>query len=110
MDVVRGLAGVDRFYIALAEQMQERGGLKRGALFDDEESAIGGVTPASCAAHSLEEAGDGGRTVDLDHAVEIAHVDAELEGAGSDDGAVVALFEGSFRIATGSERERAVAD
>jgi hypothetical protein len=42
--------------------------------------------------------------VDLEDVVEVADVDAELEGAGGDDDAVLAVREGAFGVAAGAHR------
>lgn len=59
-------------------------------------------------AEALQERRDGTRRVDLDDPVEVAHVDAEFEGAGRDDHAVTGLREGEFGTATLVERQRRV--
>ena len=51
-------------------------------------------------AQALQEARHGLRCVDLDHVVQIPHVDPELERAGRDDHAVVCLGEGPLGVAS----------
>ncbi len=66
--------------------------------------------PPPGAAHPLEEARDGRRAVDLDDAVEVADVDAELEHAGRDDDPLFRLQERLLRGVPLVERERGVCD
>jgi hypothetical protein len=57
-------------------------------LVVEERAVRGDPRAAPGAAHALQEAGDGRGGVDLQDVVEVADVDAELEGAGGDDHAV----------------------
>ena len=60
------------------------------------------------AADALHAAGDGGRRLDLDDQIDGAHVDAELERRGGDDGADLSGLEKVFDFGALRGGERAV--
>ncbi len=62
--------------------------MKRLERCREEQRVAARAGPSPGAADALEESGDGRGAVDLDDAVEVADVDAELEGAGRHDHAV----------------------
>ena len=70
-------------------------------------SASGATTGAS---ESLQERRHGPRRIDLDHAVEVADVDAELKRRGGDDDGVLGFGEGLFRASPFVYRQRGVGD
>ena len=78
----------------LAVEVVVAHGVERGAAFEHleavgghEHGAGGGVVAVVGAADALDEALDVLRRADLDHEVDVAPVDAEVERAGGDDGA-----------------------
>src|SRR5687768_953359 len=76
----------DGFDPAATPQEQQRGGLDERVTVAGEEQAVTGSTGAApAAAETLQKGCHGGRGVDLDDAVEVADVDAQLEGAGGHD-------------------------
>ena len=75
-----------------------------------EQTVAGRARPPARPPHPLEERRDGRRRVDLDHAVEVADVDAQLERAGGHDHAVPPLGEGAFGLMPLVEDQRAVRD
>ena len=60
------------------------------------------------AADALHAGGDGGRRLDLDDQVDGAHVDAELEGGGGDEGADLPALRMVFDFGALRGGERAV--
>jgi len=69
----------------------------QSVLVDGEEQAVAGrAWPPAGTAKALEEGSHGGGRVDLDDAVQVAYVDAELQGAGRDDHTVACFGEGSL--------------
>ena len=77
-----------------------------GAVFGEDDAFARGSDLVAGAADALHACGDGGRRLDLDDHVDGAHVDAELEGRGGDDGADLSGLEEvsiSVRWAAASE-------
>ena len=102
---------VDRLDEARLPELDQPRGLHQGLVPGRQEEAVARRPwPATRAAHALEEAGHGRRGVDLDHAVEVANVDAQLQDAGGHDHAVVPVGEGVLRLPPLLLAERAVRD
>ena len=92
-------------------QVDQPGGLHQRLVAGGQEQAVAdGPGPAARAAHALEEARHGGGAVDLDHPVQVAHVDAQFQDARGHDHAVVPVGEGVFRLPPLLLAERAVGD
>src|SRR5260370_31061144 len=79
---------------SLPEELNDRRGAQKAVFFDREKGAVGrfAIAPTS-AAHPLHERGDSARSVNLEHMIQIADVDAELKRAGRDDHAVLAFLK-----------------
>jgi hypothetical protein len=58
----------------------------------------------------LKETRNSGGTIDLEHVIEIADVDAELKGARCHNDAVSPLLKGTLRLAPFGNSERAMGD
>ena len=95
-DDVAGLGRChDRLDPAAAPQREQPGGVHERRPVDGEEQAVaGGAGSPAGAAESLQERRHRAGSVDLDDPVQVADVDAELQGAGRDDDAVARLGEG----------------
>ena len=79
-----------------------------GAVFGEDYAFADGSDLVAGAADALHTGGDGGRRLDLDDHVDSAHVDAELEGRGGDDGADLSGLEEVFDFGALGGGERAV--
>ena len=92
-------------------QLDQPGGAEQALVRGRQEEAVAGrARPPAGAAHPLQERRDGARGVDLDHAVEVADVDPQLQGAGGDDHAVAALGERLLGLPALVQAQRAVRD
>ena len=110
-DVVRLGRRLDRLHVALVPQVDQARGLHQRLVAGGQEKAVAdGSGPPPGAAHALEEARHGRGAVDLDHPVQVAHVDAQLQDARGHDHAVVPVGEGVFRLPPLLLAERAVGD
>ena len=102
---------LDWLHVALVPQVDQAGGLHERLVPRGQEQAVADrARPAPGAAHALEEARHGGRAVDLDHPVEVTHVDAQLQDAGGHDHAVVPVGKGVLGLPPLLLAERAVRD
>ena len=110
-DVV-GLRGRhDRFDVASRPEIDQAGGLDERVVAGGQKQAVARrARPPPRAAHPLQEARDRRRRVDLDHSIQIAHVNAQFQRAGGDDHAVLARGERLFRLPALLLAERAVRD
>ena len=110
-DVVRLGRRDDRLDVAARPQLDQAGGPQQGLVVGGQEEAVAGrAGPPPGAAHPLEEAGHGGRGVDLDDPVEVADVDAQLQRAGGHDDAVVPAGERLLGLPPLVQAQRAVRD
>ena len=92
-------------------QLDQPGGPEQALVGGGQEEAVARrARPPAGAAHPLQERRDGARGVDLDHAVEVADVDAQLQGAGGHDHAVAALGERPLGLPALVQAQRAVRD
>jgi hypothetical protein len=93
--VQRQRRGHHRLHVSRGPQLQQSGRLQQGTAITggEEQHVARGPRPSPGAPEALQERRHGGGAVDLDDTVEIAHVDAELEGAGGHDHAVAGLGE-----------------
>ena len=84
----------DGFDVAVVPESQQAGRSQESVVGRCQEQTVPdrpGSAPG--AAQPLQKGGDGCRRVDLDHAIEIADVDSQLQGARGDYDAIVALGE-----------------
>ena len=109
-DVPGRRRGHDRLDEALVQQQQKGGGAQQLVSAVARKRRLRRCRPPSGAAEALQERGDGGRGVELDHPVEVADVDAELERGGRDDDAVPRLRECRLRSPPLVERPGEVGD
>ena len=94
-DVIRLRGRHDRLYISIRPEVQKRSGVEKGRAIGGQEEAIAcssGTPPGPT--ESLEERGNSSRGVDLNHTIEIAHIETEFEGARRDDHRVACGTEG----------------
>ena len=106
-------AGAWRVAVELAGGDPGHGGLALQNLETvggDEDGVAGFVHAVVGAADALEEAGDAFRGADLDHLVDAAPVDAEVEGGGGDDAAQFAGGHGLLDALALGEVEAAVVE
>ena len=68
------------------------------AKLREDDALAHGVDPMTAAADALEPAGDRGRRLDLDDEINRAHVDAQLERRGRDEGAQGAGLQQIFDL------------
>jgi hypothetical protein len=79
-DVARRRRRDDRLDPARLPQAEQPSRLQQGVVVDRQEQTVARCArPPACPAEPLEEGCDRCRRVDLNHPVEIAYVDAELE-------------------------------
>ncbi len=79
-----------------------------GAVLGEDDAVRGSADLVAGAADALHAAGDRGRRFDLDDEVDGAHVDAELERGGGDEGADLAGLEQLLDLGALGGGERAV--
>ena len=77
-------------------------------IFGEDDAFADGSDLVAGAADALHAGGDGGRGLDLNDHVDGAHVDAELERRGGDDGADLSGLEVGFDFGALGGGERAV--
>src|SRR5664280_1244887 len=99
----------DRFDVALGIQLKQAGGPQQLVVVGGQDQhAPGRAGPPAAAPEPLQQRGDGPRRAHLQHPVEVADVDTQLEGRGGDDDAVAGLDEGLLRLPSFVDRERGV--
>jgi hypothetical protein len=80
-----------------------------GAL--TEERHVGRLAhPPAGASDALEEGGDGGRRIGLQHRIQVTHVDPQLEGGGTNDAGIPPVVKALLRQPSLLQRDRAVMD
>ena len=89
---IEGIAGIPRrFDGSLVHRLRDRGARDEVAAKLREDDALAhGVDLVAAAADALEPAGDRGRRLDLDHEINRAHVNAQLERRGGDQRSQIA--------------------
>jgi hypothetical protein len=86
-DVERVAQEAGGFDVALVHGAGDGGACDEvGAVLGEDDAARGCAHLMAGAADALHGAGDGGRRFDLDDEVDRAHIDAEFEGGGCDEG------------------------
>src|SRR5215207_1244820 len=95
--------------LACAHLARDDGGLEQvGAELREDAPARDGAQLVAGAADTLEAAGDGLRRLDLDHQVDGAHVDAELERGGRDEAGDLPALQQLLDLEPLLTRDRAV--
>lgn len=95
----------------LGPKLHQCSRLQEGFFLGDQEKTVSGRTCASSGApDTLQKGRDGGRRIDLDHAIQIPNIDAKLQGAGRDDDAILPLAERLFRGVTRFQAQAAMRD
>ena len=90
----RDLHALDGAFVHLAH---DDGALEQVAFELGEDDALAELPyPVAGAANALQAAGDGAGGLDEEDEVDRPHVDAQLEGGGSDDAAEASVLEGVF--------------
>lgn len=108
-DVPRRHRRLDRFDPALRPAQQQAARLRNGIGVQAQEQTVAGRSGAPAGpAEPLQERGDGPGRVELDHPVQVADVDAELQCGGGDDDAVAPVGEGGLGPAAFGRRQRGV--
>ncbi len=99
----------DGFDPPVLPQRQQTSSLQQRPLLKAEEQAVAPRPRTSTGAtDALQERRHGPRSIDLDHPVQVADVDAELQGRGGHDHAVPGLAEGRLGLPALVDRQRGV--
>jgi hypothetical protein len=108
-DVERVAQEAGGFDVAFVHGARDGGaGDEVGAVLGEDDAVRGGADLVAGAADALHAAGDAGRRFDLDDEVDCAHVDAEFERGGGDEGLDLAGLEQLFDLDALRGGERAV--
>ena len=107
--VERILQGAQRLDVAFPHRLGEHRGFDEVPRMGGEQGAAAGFADAMPGApNALHRGGDGRRRLDEHDFVQVADVDAHLQGTGGDDGLEFALLQARFDFAADLARERTV--
>src|SRR5205814_792126 len=108
-DVERILRRVGRLDVAAAHVAgRGRAGEEVAAELREEDAARGRADLMTGAADALDAGGDRRRRLDLDHEIDVAEIEAELERGRRDDRGELAALEPGLDVAPSIARDRSV--